>query len=287
MRFIDFLNEEARKPHTQPASIGEAIDWANAHAKRFVGKMQKSRLCWLWRGQDAAAISIGDSSTFRRKSLNSQNYYTQMIASSPKWKDYPSRERSFICSSNFKTAMGFGELNLVIPADDAHLGICPRADIWPAFEKRVKAVFGLGHGSLNSINMTIHWIGRKLNMNLTLIDDNQEFRKTLRSITRPDIEQLLKDQIVKDDDLSQLVRGMHRRELKNLEQAADWILDPGDAGFKQCKATEYTGPSEGHSEVWIGGKALFLDFKQKDKYGAVMDALQLDTNYGPNRPNSK
>ena len=66
-----------------------------------------------------------------RKSANTSNYYTVLFSDIlPSWKKFPRRDESWICTTSFNEAVGYGKVYGVFPLGDPLLGICPKQDMW-------------------------------------------------------------------------------------------------------------------------------------------------------------
>lgn len=77
------------------------------------------------------------------------NYYTLLFSDIlPSWREYPKRNRSFICTSSGGVARGYGSSDndtiIMFPKNGAKVAICPKDDIWYSFD------FGLH--AINNIN---------------------------------------------------------------------------------------------------------------------------------------
>lgn len=81
-----------------------------------------------------------------KASENTQyNLYTRLFSDIlPSWKDYPPRNRSFICTSSTNKALGFTSLLVtidlwenniyaILPKNGADIGVCPASDLWLSF----------------------------------------------------------------------------------------------------------------------------------------------------------
>lgn len=75
----------------------------------------------------------------KRKSANTQNYFTLLFDNSPFLGEFPKRSDSLICSTNYEQADGYAihRPHRVIPFDDAKIAICPKQDIWFSFQETV------------------------------------------------------------------------------------------------------------------------------------------------------
>jgi hypothetical protein len=86
-------------------------------------------------------IRLVDPSKYKRVSRNTHNYYTMIVDNSGKWKGFPMRSKSLICSTSTKKTSGYGDTYLMVPYKDAKIGICPKDDFWFSFD-RIKSITG-------------------------------------------------------------------------------------------------------------------------------------------------
>lgn len=69
-----------------------------------------------------------------RESANTVNYYTWIIDNSQRWKEYPKRSKSIICSTDVNMADNFGDIYRIFPIKDAKIGVCSSDDMWVSFK---------------------------------------------------------------------------------------------------------------------------------------------------------
>lgn len=72
-----------------------------------------------------------------RTSENTSNIYTLLFSEVlPSWSKYPKRNRSVICTNEIEKAMDYSStpenIYLVLPKNNANMGICNTSDIWDA-----------------------------------------------------------------------------------------------------------------------------------------------------------
>jgi len=118
-------------------------DYSSAYKKYLDGK-------GIFRGVHYnAPKQIGKYSILKPGLKASQNttynLYTRLFSDIlPSWKDFPPRNRSFICTSSTNKAVNFTSLlvtidlyenniYVVLPKNGADIGICPTSDLWLAF----------------------------------------------------------------------------------------------------------------------------------------------------------
>lgn len=80
-----------------------------------------------------------DPSKAVRTAANTSNYANMLVSNIlPSWKGWPRRDQSLICSTNRRTAEGYGHYkaggpHVVLPFDDATIGVCSAMDFWDSF----------------------------------------------------------------------------------------------------------------------------------------------------------
>ena len=280
MRFKEFIQEDGQlpnKPHTSGTTFIRAVKWVKEHAPQYARNLKNNIGARIYRGAvDAgkSAFQFGDTSTFKRRSANTENYYTTFIATSDKWSEFPSREHAFICADNKSTAISYGRFNkdvyLVIPADNARLGICPTPDIWSSFSYLKTAT---DIKSLSSLNQFIKEASACFDGRV-LSDSSSEFiRKTFRNWTIKDFDDMGRGvskhpgHEVRHNtrvDAKDVAKAMLATKSDNFEEFLEEMLDPKKNGFHHTKAADFKGP-DAHAEIWVQGEALFVrmtDFEE-------------------------
>lgn len=102
------------------------------------------------------------------------NYYNMLLSSLPSWKKYPARNKSLICTTDFRNAKHRSSYNpfFVFPKDRSLIGVCPADDIWGSFQDA-------GLHSLNSFNNILDEFFFK---NIYDQKHGKEFRKAIETI---------------------------------------------------------------------------------------------------------
>ncbi len=138
MRAYQFITEAPVKPYeTELSTIVESVATIKEHCSQAIPMLINNKP--LWRGMNNHSEKILQiwPETGERKSQNTSNYYTQILANSPLLSGFPKRNKSVICSTSSDTARGFaggawggGGLYAIIPYDHVEIGICPTSDLW-------------------------------------------------------------------------------------------------------------------------------------------------------------
>lgn len=129
------LFEIRHTTRVKPMALIDVISHMKRECKNSLQQMNDIRP--LWRGGSyklPMGVGFGESTASTpRQSANTANYYTMWIDNSPLWKEFPKRSQSFIGSSSEFVAEGYGDVALMIPFDNAKIGVCPRNDFWVSF----------------------------------------------------------------------------------------------------------------------------------------------------------
>lgn len=279
MRFKQFILEEdeQRAPTTKEVTQEQLYTWIKRNSPHYLNALVGGHDVAIFRGMKVDSdYALGDSSTFRRKAANTTNEIQSFIATSEKWKHFPSRERAYICATIKIGAHGHGNIFLVIPADTAKIGVCPEIDFWPSFRDGLRKTSVYDVAELNDVIKLIR--GKT---DLELPEDNAVgLRRDLRTITADKLLELSKEVAVEygsSDEMCQnlktIAREMKRDWKDNFEDFLEEALDPRTNDFKWMTVEDYAGYE--NREVWIEGKAAFI-MMQKRELPELIDQLKSD-----------
>lgn len=177
--FKKFLKEEKSEfvTRTKEISYEEAKEILRTKCSQFLKSNSSPK---IYRGIDKDVMfGLVNPSSSTRTSANTSNHYTLLIDNSPRWKDYPKRSKSIICSSDFYRAEEFGIPYIVIPFDGAKIGVCPEFDFWDGFNGMWKKV-GAGkedYNTLEEFNMQLEDFYRTFSGKKVLPDVSWESMK--------------------------------------------------------------------------------------------------------------
>lgn len=131
-------------------SSQEAIDIIKSNCRDFL----KERVVKIFRGIDSddEFLLVKPSEGTLRRSANASNHYTLLIDNSDRWKEFPKRSKSIICTTDELHASAYGDVYYVIPFDGARIGMCPAPDIWTSFG-------GSGIYNLDSLTADLERLG--------------------------------------------------------------------------------------------------------------------------------
>lgn len=173
--------------------LDKMLQTINQNCTGWVNWARSKKTIPIFRGDNnsRSVMSLGDSNNFVRQAANTYNWYLQWIDASPAWADYPKRSKSFICTRDVAYTEGYGELNLVIPFDTAHIGACPKYDMWFSFKdiSSISRISSIGYLQDHILNLL-----SDLQIKVTSKDVSQT-RQMFEKVTRLELEQLIEPSI--------------------------------------------------------------------------------------------
>ena len=187
MRFKQYLYEE-KYQNLSTVSEDTVKDWIKKHASQYVQKLKDGRATPIFRGfKPDSDFMIGDSTTINRRAANTSNYTNLLVSNSTEWKQFPPRSASYICSTDENVADSYGTIALMIPADNARIGVCSASDFWDSF-KFLSQQFN----NVNGLNSVLGFLNRE--MKLGLNDEEMSFdemKKALSAVSRENLFNLI------------------------------------------------------------------------------------------------
>ena len=189
--------------------------------------------------------------TTDRKSANTYNYYTLWMSNNLQWAEYPKRNRSLICSTNYRNAKIYGVVKIVVPLIDCKIGICPKFDLWKSFN--------LVNEDLEDLNS---WLLSRFK-NKWPDQDN-------KNVTYPQLLQKLKE--INSTDTNEFYNAFFEKKLKrygNAENMFEMMLDPTINKFqlstwKQFNIKQPDGRLNSN-EVWLSAPCLLIELSIFEK----------------------
>ena len=160
MKFSNWLNES----RGQKLDLSETIEIVQKNCKQILENYKKNAN-YIYRGIKSTDDYIFiEPKKHVRKSANTANYYTLLFDHIlPSWKKFPQRSESIICTTRRDSAASYaqGAPHIILPFDNAKIGVCPKSDIWMSF---------------------------LMDMDLTEFNDNLEFYMELAGQLKSDVE---------------------------------------------------------------------------------------------------
>ena len=254
------LFEKTEPSRVKAIPIIDALEIIERECSKSLSKVNETP---IYRGANFgfSPVYFGSTEGTSRKSANTQNYYTLIVDNHSNWKGYPKRSQSFICTLSERVALGYGEPCLVLPFDDANIGICPDYDIWTSFKKSLtKLKLNQNFNDLSTLNEFAR--SALMIMNSSPINTYEDVKIEFSKIT---YDSIIKN--AEDDTSAEALRfaSFYSGELaalKNFHSLFDMyvqILSPEENDFKHQKASNFSVPNHKRAELFIEGKCLFLN----------------------------
>jgi len=209
-----------------------------------------------------------------RVSANTLNIYTKLIDSFESWEDYPKRSESLICSLNIDVATSYGNLYVVLPKNDAKIGICPTDDIWSSFNNI---------GDMVIFNETIYTfilkpIEKAFRFKFkTDFDDHGliDILKSIKFIRHYDNDRFkmrVKNKILNLNyyDLSYLRKFINNDNYDNLYDYLEYIFKPELNDFTLVKLKDFNSLISDDRECWTDSESIMIN---ADLFNKIKDKL--------------
>lgn len=220
----------------------------------------------IYRGEETKSSDLlfVEPAKFKRYSANTANYYTEIIDNSEKWKSFPKRGQSLICTTDYETAYGYGPMYVVLPVSDPVIGVCAKGDFWYGFdymEKQCK----LDPPGFNSVIACMYH--EFINTNWTSRPPYQEIVDAFQQIDSLNPYWKNGKRIVTDKNTMFSGCGMWKDEAANkilqagpnLLATCEDLLDPDKNGFNICKLSQIESTIQYASrEVWLSAPSFMV-----------------------------
>lgn len=248
--FKQFLSEELAHGYIHPDDLDV---WIEQHAPKYAENVKAGLSTLIWRGDSDMPIKpwVADTSKTLRKSANTANLYTLWFSNHPTWAQYPPRQSAIICSTELSTASAYGKRFVIIPADDAKIGICPENDLWYSFDQLIENI----GDSLGSAISALDSCLKALRLEHATFEQLED---SLRKVTSADLSRVMSNPNVRHwkSSIDGIVRYMQRSNYDNLHQLFTFELDPKRYGFSVATGATIKNPID--KEVWITGNILAI-----------------------------
>ena len=250
----DYYDEEKQRENKKlvksvyfDADLNSSIKWIKKNSI-----VDKNNLIYRGLGNAGAEAIYARPSKHKRKSANTQNYYTTILDNIPSWKEYPKRSKSLICSTSYKRATSYSDFNspyVVFPQVGAKFGICSEYDFWDSFQNLI-------YGDIANFNYYI--------MNHTEIgiyeNAENDFKLLCKLLNQPENKYCF-------DELRSFFK------LKNTAtKAAGFFNDVFNPKLNGFKLETYPFKTTENVEVWTDSDAVLLSY---DIYKELMENGEL------------
>jgi hypothetical protein len=254
MRLAELFEAEVKGSPLKPEVIENALELFKTSCKNAKWMLEKDRPIWKgFHGVQPAPegkIAVIDTHQSKRKSQNSQNYYTEILDHSSYFEGWPKRSQSLICSLDKNYAEGYsqrsGGLYAIVPFNDAKIGSVEAVDIWGVEFQPFGVGSSIGFEDFNS------WL-KHLKITDT-IDGLCDFAEKLANRDEDAVKGFEKafPEAAKDTDV-----------LDDFMGYLNGSLSPEILGFEQYDSRSVRNAMD-EAEVWVSGKVLIMTDKTWD-----------------------
>lgn len=260
MNFKFFINEESddyKKARSTPITNEEVIELLKTDYSEAWENHKKGITIFRGTQSDHNAL-ITDPSIGTRVSANTRNYYTAVIDNSPRWKKFPKRSKSVICTTDKNYAGNYGEQYVVFPINGSKIGVCSKEDFWESFPIIRRRFTELPIGTnLNSLNRVIASL-----MNLADPHGTTDV-KTIATLKKKFVlidEYLNNKKYLENEDINQEFIDLTLDALSykgKIEDSIEGLLDPDLNNMQLVSVKDFN--FKGKHEVWTDGKCLLIE----------------------------
>lgn len=246
MSFSDFLNETVKKYIEPTDNEDKIVDIIKMHCKNYDFKNP------IWRGMtDHGKYAFVEGQNGGRKSVDTKNYYTRIIDDNLKKQnsDYPLRSKSIICSTNYNTAINYGDAYMIIPYDNVMIGQCESKDIW-----HTKITIN-GH-TLTISKWNNVWNNAKISDNINSGNDLAEQIVNIINMSKKEEHHIKISDIF--DNKPGIVKDMIRQA---------YSLSSLNFTFGTTKTLKMGNDNE----LWLGGKCIAIQYEHVENICKLLD----------------
>jgi hypothetical protein len=210
----------------------------------------------IYRGvPNKSSMLLVDPTKVERKAANTFNYMNLLQSNLPSWSAYPPRNRSLICTTNYKHARHYGDYFVVLPFGDPVIGICPSGDWFDTMHE-----FG-GPDSINddfndfydNLKYLLESKDKKIKLPPHLPDTKKEFFQTLTLLDNLKLKYKKHFKQTAEDG------GYFTEALLKYPTLVDGfnkLLNPKKHEFTIESLSNFSAPAT--TEVWFSAPALFI-----------------------------
>ena len=256
MKIREYLLEYKER-RTKSISKDDAIDMVSKNCMNAFNKSLSSFKICRDIGTNSLSYGFVDPTKGEpRKSANTENYYTLIIDNSKRWKSYPKRSRSIICSNMAPSS----ETHIVLPFDNSKIGICPTSDMWWSFEKSFNNIL------LNDVNMYLNILFHEFDIKVKSDCSFTDLKSYLNTVD----ETINSQGFFSKSRIVNFIKFMDKYigSKMSMFEFIDTKMDPIKNNFKVVKVGDSI---LGEKEVWTDGKSVLV---QSNLFNDFVDGVK-------------
>ena len=271
--FKQFISEAAvdKTPKYKSLNVEQAIDMLNKNCKNALWMLSENHPIYrgdsdrsLYANTSRKGFATVNTSKTMRQSENTTNFYTEILDNHPDRQHFPKRSKSFIGSTKFSVAKIYGRPYVMIPFDNAKIGLVGKLDMWETVIK------------IFNTKTEIHYVNDVLKLLLTNKGKNLQNGQVIKALQ--DFDRRLKQNDA--DAISRLEYVM--------PLASDRLLKKYKTDFFNTVMAAYSEEATGHKsvttatmprsylgEVWVEGNVVMI---QSSVWDELLEAWRQNGN---------
>lgn len=264
MRFKEISEERIGKRYhhffKHNEDLDKFVDHLNKYCSNSIWMFEKNKPIWRGMKDYGTGPIYYNTLNSKRKSENTDNYYTEIFDNHPQMKDFPKRSKSIICDTGYNNAFDYGSnVYAVIPENTAKIGYTNKYDMWA-----VRCKF-LSTNSLEDVARTFHRLNKGIKDNISSI---KKYATIFDKLTD---KQLLNIINKVDWDYNGLTFNMLKQARNMGLMNYIWnAFSPKITKLSWSHPTPNGFLSDG--EVWVEGKVILISRDQWNKLRAEYEA---------------
>lgn len=267
MRLFELLQDKI--PHKKDISELKFLEMLHAHAKNSHTVVKNAPIYVQDDSKEDFFIVRPD-----QKEIKSAFWIDKLIEDLLSWKGYPDRKRCIRAHTSIEGIGNKSEAFVVIPFDEARIGICSTASFYRSFSQFDK--FGIkridNSGLTEWIKMVVSGLNeldKDLNIEVKSLNFYVEFKAALKKIDSAvkSNHSALRKALVEvedlDDELRVVMKDLIDRYVTSIDKYLDEKLDPHANEFEVSRIDSFHQFKDGDHEVWVSSPCLLV---KRDKY---------------------
>lgn len=260
-----------KKGRSKPISAEEAMSWIKKNAPITYNDPHGDPKIYRGVASDQSKKSntlfIDPSKHERRSRFATDNLYNLIFSNSDRWKQYPRRDQSIICSTDFGVAASYSNkanVFAVISKEGSTYGICPEHDIQVSFpvlnEIGLSGSFAVVH-LIKMVRQLAEFCSDFDNIPHKFHDFAQ--LKDMLSSIEYEYDCIRNHTMKLDRDSLILAKKWNESGYNSLYDYIDSLLDPKKNGFTTAKAPLFL---KGNKEVWTDQPSILINVHIYDEF---------------------
>jgi hypothetical protein len=205
----------------------------------------------IYRGERNIENNISYVIPGSRYSQNTSNHYTELFSEIlPSWKDFPKRNHSVICTTDYNKSNNYGgKVYVILPKNGTKIGVCSESDIWYSFP--------LFNNEIHSDDMNLSFFAHTISC---IVDKLYGFGKDIfmESFMKFFLEDFKNHKKIDITSRISLVTDCYEllyENKDNLFEFFNYVFDPYKNGFKLLTINDEL---PGNKEVWFDNNYIAI-----------------------------